>query len=256
MANVCWPQMAAKKRVHEAKLEPSAKFVALRSAMVPALRPSWFASAFGDCELAKDGSAIRRRTLQCLDVFTLSRASCPTPKPCTAETCTCDGVELCTENGRPSQIAGCPEGTAESRWPATGKLYEELGCIDSIASANTSRYMDFACMQSKSTPCRDGLPFFSWVKSDMTAEACFNFCLGKGFDLFGVLSNLECRCGGSAGNEGACCSIQALLAHDVPCLDWCGLIRSGSATGTLSVTMPGDCSHHHTHHCRHFVNIN
>jgi len=37
----------------------------------------------------------------------------------------------------------------------------------------------------------------------MTAEACLDFCLGKGFDLFGVLSNLECRCGGSAGNEGA-----------------------------------------------------
>jgi len=58
-------------------------------------------------------------------------------------------------------------------------------------------------MQPTASPCRDGLPFFSFVEYNMTAEACLDFCLGKGFDLFGVLSNLECRCGGSAGNEGA-----------------------------------------------------
>jgi len=197
--------LVAKTRVRETKLEPSTKPVAMGTAALPTLKTSWFASPFDDCDLAKDGSAIRRRTLECLDVFTLSPApaSCTAPKPCANEACTCGGVELCTKNGQPSQIAECPEGASKSWWPDTSNMYEELGCIASAASANTSQYMDFTCMQPTASPCRDGLPFYSFVEYNLTAEACLDFCLGKGFDLFGVLSNLECRCGGSAGNEGA-----------------------------------------------------
>jgi len=81
--------------------------------------------------------------------------------------------------------------------------YESLGCIDSNAAAKTSQYMDYTCMHQSASLCLDGLPFFALVDDRMTAQDCFNFCLSKGLDLFGVLSKVECRCGASLANEAS-----------------------------------------------------
>ena len=35
----------------------------------------------------------------------------------------------------------------------------------------------------------------------MTPAPCFEFCIGKGLDIFGLVEGLECRCGASAVNS-------------------------------------------------------
>ena len=35
----------------------------------------------------------------------------------------------------------------------------------------------------------------------MTPALCFEFCIGKGLDIFGLVEGVECRCGASAVNS-------------------------------------------------------
>ena len=39
------------------------------------------------------------------------------------------------------------------------------------------------------------------MNHEMTPELCFEFCLGAGLDLFGLVVGEECRCGGSLLNK-------------------------------------------------------
>ena len=85
--------------------------------------------------------------------------------------------------------------------------------------------LETTCVDWKEeTPCRSGMPFLGAVlflffafplqkkylknlprfyrmrMNGMSAEACFQFCIGKGLDLFGVVKGEECRCGASRLN--------------------------------------------------------
>ena len=91
-----------------------------------------------------------------------------------------------------------------SFWHGSEIAYQEIGCIHSRFSANVSAYYDETCINGTESPCRDGLPFFfSKVASAMMPEGCFHFCLRKGLDLFGILSQMECRCGATRANSAA-----------------------------------------------------
>lgn len=86
--------------------------------------------------------------------------------------------------------------------PSVNEASVVIGCItDSTPTSGSSEY-DYTCMHANGSTCRDGLPFFSKIHNEMTASMCFNFCLSRGLDLFGVLSNRECRCGASLINKG------------------------------------------------------
>eukprot|EP00913_Durusdinium_trenchii_P023080 g21671.t1 len=40
------------------------------------------------------------------------------------------------------------------------------------------------------------------MNKPMSAESCFEFCIGAGMDLFGLVEGVECRCGASRLNKG------------------------------------------------------
>jgi hypothetical protein len=54
-------------------------------------------------------------------------------------------------------------------------------------------------MEQKEAGCRSGVPFFRNTTAT-TVEACSMFCLAKGLDIFGLVSESECRCGASKLN--------------------------------------------------------
>lgn len=43
---------------------------------------------------------------------------------------------------------------------------------------------------------------FRMRSNEMSVEECFEFCLSKGLDLFGLVKGAECRCGASRLNSG------------------------------------------------------
>jgi len=180
---------------------------------------SWDASAFSDCEVAIDGSAMKSRSVQCVNVFTAEPAptsACSLQKPCESIPCNCPGLELCKSSTMATASPTC-NCTLATVFPTCSfsltdvglipdiRAYEDLGCVDSSELAGAaSDYMDDTCMSYKGTAsCRDGLPFFSKVEQPMSVDVCYDFCTSKGLDLFGILSEEECRCGASNLNFAA-----------------------------------------------------
>jgi len=174
------------------------------------LRTAWVASAFGDCTSANDGSAMKSRTVECIDVKdkTVMSGSCESEKPCASKPCVCPGLEPCVDG---SLSTASPECNAEEVSSSPDCMqYEEIGCIalDEPDKGQSREQCPLKCMEcmsaTGSTTCRDGLPFFSAnVTSTRPVDTCFRFCTSKGLDLFGVLSDQECRCGASLVNEAA-----------------------------------------------------
>jgi len=168
------------------------------------LRSAWVASAYGDCTSASDGSAMKNRTVECVDVRnkTVMPDACYMEKPCASKPCSCPGSETCVHG---SASTASPECSAEEASVLPDSMqYEEIGCIASTAKVNESDNFTLECMSAAgSTPCRDGLPFFANADVEMSDGNCFRFCTSKGLDIFGVLSGQECRCGASVVNEAA-----------------------------------------------------
>jgi len=160
---------------------------------------SWVASAFGGTCYENCGPG-RFRTVECINVLdeTPSSLCSRDSKPATAVSCTC-GAEVCED--KPD--TGCPPGdgpplAAEELTYA--KTYEEVGCfafepppVDS-EKFDEEPSMDLYCQGWTQTElCSSGLPFYAEeIKSTAT---CFDFCLSKGMDIFGIDSNGICRCG-------------------------------------------------------------
>eukprot|EP00419_Tripos_fusus_P038469 CAMPEP_0172787598 /NCGR_PEP_ID=MMETSP1074-20121228/206532_1 /TAXON_ID=2916 /ORGANISM="Ceratium fusus, Strain PA161109" /LENGTH=492 /DNA_ID=CAMNT_0013624621 /DNA_START=262 /DNA_END=1741 /DNA_ORIENTATION=- len=103
----------------------------------------------------------------------------------------------------PALASRCTGSAAGTVLEGDDKKKEEIGCTGAPAhsSSDSSKY-DVTCMTASSSMCRGGLPFYKYSQGGMTADSCFDFCLKKGLDLFGVLSSLECRCGASRINKG------------------------------------------------------
>lgn len=86
--------------------------------------------------------------------------------------------------------------------------YECLGCYalgqdDDVAAAVNVDAKDTTCVNwAHKSPCQSGLPFFRMRSNEMSVEECFEFCLSKGLDLFGLVKGAECRCGASRLNRG------------------------------------------------------
>jgi len=167
------------------------------------LRTAWVASAFGDCTIAGDGSAMKTRTVECIDVRNKQEmpGACQFEKPCASKPCTCPGLEPCVDGSASTTLPECKAEEAIGLLDAVH--YEEIGCIASTAKVKGSDNFAYECMSATgSSPCHDGLPFFA--NADVVSvDTCFKFCTSKGLDLFGVLSGQECRCGASVVNEAA-----------------------------------------------------
>ncbi|CAK9088592.1 Hypothetical protein SCF082_LOCUS41836, partial [Durusdinium trenchii] len=76
---------------------------------------------------------------------------------------------------------------------------EELVAPPAVAADETC--IDWA---PSNAPCRSGMPFYRvrMTSGAMSAETCFEFCLGAGLDLFALVQGEECRCGASRLNKG------------------------------------------------------
>lgn len=122
-----------------------------------------------------------------------------TQKPPRTKACRCAEL-LCV--GDPDR---CPQ--EEAQWFEPETPYSELGCF-SLAhghdDGHSDSLLDLSCVGYKgATPCKSGLPFYSMHSNAMSPSLCFGFCTSKGFDIFGLLKNTECRCGFSEINRNA-----------------------------------------------------
>eukprot|EP00913_Durusdinium_trenchii_P028794 g27001.t1 len=104
----------------------------------------------------------------------------------------------------------CPQ--EEAQWFEPETPYSELGCFslahghdDGLAHThwNVIARESHARKLTGATPCKSGLPFYSMHSNAMSPSLCFGFCTSKGFDIFGLLKNTECRCGFSEINRNA-----------------------------------------------------
>eukprot|EP00439_Symbiodinium_sp_Y106_P067716 s2710_g11.t1 len=183
---------------------------------------SWVAGAYEDCRIVERGSRPRKehvgfqhRPVTCrsaVDGSELPDAACAgLPPPRRWRRCDC-GVVVC----KPGEEEGH---FARERWSELGAAasgsrdvhFSFLGCLspnqDAPARSQVVSSRDESCITWKDQEgtCRLGLPFYRWdcTEADvMSPQLCFQFCLGKGLDLFGLLGS-ECRCGASALNRQA-----------------------------------------------------
>eukprot|EP00438_Fugacium_kawagutii_P024985 Skav225727 [mRNA] locus=scaffold611:63986:72261:+ [translate_table: standard] len=90
-------------------------------------------------------------------------------------------------------------GESKSKWVTGGDLPGEEDETNKAEEA-----ADFKCRDwTKDETCRSGLPFYRLqMNHDMTPDLCFEFCIGAGLDLFGLVGE-ECRCGASLLNKDA-----------------------------------------------------
>lgn len=82
------------------------------------------------------------------------------------------------------------------RWTFMGCYARLLG--DDVVPGDVISVRDDACRDFDVTSgaiCRSGLPFYRFVANELTPGVCKDYCLGKGLDICGLVSNKECRCG-------------------------------------------------------------
>ena len=70
-----------------------------------------------------------------------------------------------------------------------------------LCAGDAASVYDWSCMNHTGSPCKSGLPFYSMRSNGMTPALCFEFCIGKGLDIFALVEGVECRCGASAVNS-------------------------------------------------------
>eukprot|EP00435_Cladocopium_sp_Y103_P071636 s526_g38.t1 len=189
--------------------------------------PTWVASPFTGCKrvcqsdssdsfsLEKEfleGFAFQDRSVQCFSRsgLLIGDSHCAhLMKPRAYRRCWC-GVSWCPSACKALTLADFLEGGVNSS--ATGASddhdsdFECLGCYDlgqddDVASVNVDA-KEMTCVNwTQESPCHSGLPFFRMVSNEMSTETCFEFCLSKGLDLFGLVKGVECRCGASRLNS-------------------------------------------------------
>ena len=168
---------------------------------------AWVADSYSDC-IACAAGPMQVRSVNCLRVYDgseVSEALCSEyPKPVTSVPCDC-AVLPCNPNITSLcalDIQGCQ---AES---SLDDDFIELGCFDRAANHQVSTVpasaYDWSCMNyTGTTPCMSGLPFYSMRSNAMTPGLCYEFCTGKGLDIFALVNGEECRCGASAVNTNS-----------------------------------------------------
>jgi len=114
-----------------------------------------------------------------------------------------------------------PESANSAGQPWVDMEYEEFGCFpltqgdtaskelkcdcnhDGNGGRETDTLRDFTCMErGQGALCRSGLPFYRLhVIKDAAVRLCFSFCSSRGMDLFGLVADVECRCGATLANR-------------------------------------------------------
>jgi len=171
----------------------------------PSVAAAWVATSFSDCIDCSTG-AVQVREVKCLRIFDgadVSSSLCSEyPEPATSVPCECQ-VLPCNPN-----ITNLCPASAPPACPAETSLdddFIELGCFERLtghdAPGDAASVYDWSCMNHTGSPCKSGLPFYSMRSNAMTGALCFEFCIGKGLDIFGLVEGVECRCGASAVNS-------------------------------------------------------
>lgn len=116
------------------------------------------------------------------------------PTRCDVIPCNSNMTNLCPTAPPP----GCAAETSDDD-------FLELGCFEKSVehgpSGSAASVYDWSCMNHTGTsPCRSGLPFYSMRSNALIPALCFEFCVGKGMDIFALVDGVECRCGASAVN--------------------------------------------------------
>jgi len=143
---------------------------------------------------------------------------------------------------RSQRRRGCPGSVKSSSALSIGQKwadmeYHELGCFPLVGGDHAAKNLpptattlrDLTCMNHKSgsVPCRSGLPFYRLqVHPEAAVRLCFSFCSSKGLDLFGLVGEVECRCGATVLNRKVFKKVMEpdsslILAHDTK-LAQCG----------------------------------
>eukprot|EP00435_Cladocopium_sp_Y103_P024864 s1803_g6.t1 len=191
--------------------------------------PTWVASPFSGCrrvcqssslletELPEgfpEGFAFQDRNIECFSRSgqLIDDSHCAhLMKPRAYRRCWC-GVSWCPAACEALTLTEFVEDEGDTNG-ATGESddhdseFECLGCYnlgqdDDVAAVNADA-KDTTCVNwTQESPCHSGLPFFRMVSNEMSVENCFEFCLSKGLDLFGLVKGVECRCGASRLNSG------------------------------------------------------
>ena len=177
-----------------------------KTGALPASAAAWVATTFSDCVLCPAGS-MQIRTVQCLRIFDGAAEGenlcAGYPKPPSTKACDCAELPC---NGNLTHMCLEPSGC-----PVDSDLdvdFMDLGCFQRVpgheAPGAIGDAYDYGCMNySGAVPCKSGLPFYSMRSNSMTPSLCYEFCTGKGLDIFALVAGVECRCGASAVNQNA-----------------------------------------------------
>jgi len=84
--------------------------------------------------------------------------------------------------------------------------YLSVGCFSRVAGHNISSSEDDAkdwkCMgHTAGLVCNSGVPFYQMRSNAMSPSMCYEFCTGKGMDIFALVDGIECKCGATAVNH-------------------------------------------------------
>mmetsp|Transcript_18569 Transcript_18569/g.32514 ORF Transcript_18569/g.32514 Transcript_18569/m.32514 type:complete len:432 (+) Transcript_18569:15-1310(+) len=173
-------------------------------------RSSWVTGPYGPCMVQCGGGTWRTRDVECRsfeDGGLLEDRMClqaALPRPGWRQDCNCE-VSPCAQ-----AICDGPELPREVSESSTDELanidFECVGCYPLLEDDHMEEIgedaRDLACMGwNSSSPCRSGLPFYRMRSNLLTPNHCFEFCLGLGLDIFGLVQGMECRCGASQLNR-------------------------------------------------------
>ncbi|CAJ1387839.1 unnamed protein product, partial [Effrenium voratum] len=168
---------------------------------------AWVATPFSDCVQCPAGS-LQIRSVHCLRIFdgaAVAETLCAAyPKPAATKSCDCAELPC---NANLTQMCVAPQGGGDEDLDVD---FLDLGCYERVAGhaapapqAPPSAY-DFSCMSyTGAVPCKSGVPFYSMRSNSMNPPMCYEFCTGKGLDIFALVDDVECRCGASAVNQNA-----------------------------------------------------
>eukprot|EP00439_Symbiodinium_sp_Y106_P075740 s176_g15.t1 len=194
-------------RLEKAKSKKQRNGRLSRRSVAPTSATAWVASSFSDCVQCPSGS-MQIRSVECLRIFDgaaeAEKQCAGYPKPPATKACDC--AELpCNSNLTHACLepAGCP---VDSDLDTD---FLEIGCFNrapghEAPGASFGNSYDYTCMNySGDVPCKSGVPFYSMRSNSMTPSLCYEFCTGKGLDIFALVAGVECRCGAAQVNQNA-----------------------------------------------------
>ena len=171
------------------------------------LLAAWVASPFGDCNKCPLHD-MQFRSVTCtrvVDGASLPESACGrVPRPPLKKQCDCAEMPCNVSNSHSQCESPLDDADTEN-----GIDFVELGCFarvqgDAGATPPAPSPYALACKNySAASLCRSGLPFYRFLSNDLSPDACYQFCVGKGLDIFALVDNTECRCGASAVNVNA-----------------------------------------------------